>query len=68
MYKNPKKDYSECHFPFLHNGFLYNDCISSPQGSRICATTYNFDLERKWKYCPSNIRLYKCLNFHSLIF
>uniref|UniRef100_A0A8D2J9Z2 Fibronectin type-II domain-containing protein n=1 Tax=Varanus komodoensis TaxID=61221 RepID=A0A8D2J9Z2_VARKO len=42
-----------CVFPFLYNGKLYLSCTADGQrdGSFWCATTKNYDADRKWKFC-----------------
>ncbi|XP_072374374.1 72 kDa type IV collagenase [Scyliorhinus torazame] len=43
-----------CKFPFLFNGQEYNSCTTEGRsdGFPWCSTTYNFDEESKYGFCP----------------
>ena len=48
---------SKCVFPFIYKKKKYYSCIVSPEISRSrdwCATTGNFDVNKKWGYCKGN--------------
>jgi len=43
-----------CKFPFLYKGINRNECIKGITTNRKwCGTTYNYDQEKKWGWCPS---------------
>lgn len=46
-------DYAACHFPFVFEGKMHSNCISSYYSPNFCSTTGNFDLDRRWAECPS---------------
>lgn len=43
-----------CKFPFLFNGKEYNSCTDAGRtdGFLWCSTTYNFDKDNKYGFCP----------------
>ncbi|KAG9329750.1 hypothetical protein JZ751_023725 [Albula glossodonta] len=48
-------DGAECVFPFVFLGETYNSCTTEGRsdGYRWCATTKNFDQDKKYGFCPS---------------
>ncbi|KAK1157658.1 hypothetical protein AOXY_G23793 [Acipenser oxyrinchus oxyrinchus] len=48
-------DGAECVFPFVFLGETYNKCTTEGRsdGYRWCATTSNFDKDKKYGFCPS---------------
>uniref|UniRef100_A0A7N6AYN7 Fibronectin type-II domain-containing protein n=1 Tax=Anabas testudineus TaxID=64144 RepID=A0A7N6AYN7_ANATE len=47
-----------CIFPFLFQGKEYSDCTTDGRGDgRLwCATTYDYDQEKKWGFCESKLQ------------
>uniref|UniRef100_A0A4W4GA40 Matrix metalloproteinase-9 n=1 Tax=Electrophorus electricus TaxID=8005 RepID=A0A4W4GA40_ELEEL len=48
-------DGAECVFPFVFDGETYNSCttVGRTDGYRWCATTANFDTDKKYGFCPT---------------
>ncbi|NXX14825.1 MMP9 protein, partial [Podargus strigoides] len=48
-------DGSPCVFPFVFDGTSYNTCTTDGRsdGYRWCATTANFDQDKKYGFCPN---------------
>ena len=46
-----------CAFPFIYKGKRYNSCTRRNSKRPWCATTPNYDRDRKWGYCARR----KCL-------
>ncbi|KGL99965.1 Matrix metalloproteinase-9, partial [Charadrius vociferus] len=48
-------DGSPCVFPFIFDGTSYNTCTTDGRsdGYRWCATTANFDEDKKYGFCPN---------------
>jgi len=45
-----------CQFPFLYNGTLQYQCVDNKEGKQWCATTHNFDKDKKWGFCSEEIK------------
>ncbi|KAL2086275.1 hypothetical protein ACEWY4_017334 [Coilia grayii] len=42
-----------CHFPFRYNKQEYTDCTDK-DGKRLwCSTTYDYNRDKKWRYCDN---------------
>uniref|UniRef100_A0A8C9U264 Lymphocyte antigen 75 n=1 Tax=Scleropages formosus TaxID=113540 RepID=A0A8C9U264_SCLFO len=52
-----------CQFPFRHNGSWHHGCVSGGQEKEFswCATTHDYDGDRKWGYCLKPGELSFCL-------
>uniref|UniRef100_A0A8C6Y4H8 Fibronectin type-II domain-containing protein n=1 Tax=Naja naja TaxID=35670 RepID=A0A8C6Y4H8_NAJNA len=52
-----------CVFPFVYDGKLYFSCTTEGRhdGKRWCATTINYDLDKKWKFCPEELDVPTCV-------
>nr|BAG16271.1 matrix metalloproteinase 9 [Rhabdophis tigrinus tigrinus] len=50
-------DGSSCHFPFTFEGKSYSTCTTEGRqdGLPWCATTPNFDQDKKYGFCPSEL-------------
>ncbi|KAM9296700.1 matrix metalloproteinase-9 [Gastrophryne carolinensis] len=46
-----------CHFPFIFEGRSYSTCTSAGRsdGHIWCSTTHNFDEDKKFGFCPSEL-------------
>ncbi|XP_041107548.1 epididymal sperm-binding protein 1-like [Polyodon spathula] len=48
-------DGDPCVFPFIYHGKSYNKCVADwKEGGSWCATTSNYDEDKKWSTCPSS--------------
>ncbi len=56
-----------CVFPFLFQGKEYLDCTTDGRGDgRLwCATTYDYDQEKKWGFCESKSSTLKVNNIET---
>ncbi|XP_068120881.1 uncharacterized protein [Hyperolius riggenbachi] len=54
LYNEDYVDVSPCVFPFTYRGARYDSCISTEQddGRPWCATTTNYDIDLKRRFCP----------------
>ena len=41
-----------CVLPFKYKGRMYNQCISKDHNGNWCATTIDYDKDRRWGNCP----------------
>eukprot|EP00079_Xenopus_tropicalis_P008939 XP_002932554.1 PREDICTED: matrix metalloproteinase-9 [Xenopus tropicalis] len=48
---------AQCHFPFVFDGQSYNSCTSDGRSDGLpwCSTTPNFDQDKKYGFCPSEL-------------
>ncbi|XP_068118031.1 matrix metalloproteinase-9 [Hyperolius riggenbachi] len=48
---------AQCHFPFIFDGKEYSSCTSAGRsdGHLWCGTTANFDQDKKYGFCPSEL-------------
>ncbi|XP_030826211.1 matrix metalloproteinase-9 [Camarhynchus parvulus] len=48
---------AECHFPFIFEGHSYSRCTTEGRkdGLPWCATTPNYDRDKKYGFCPSEL-------------
>ncbi|KFW77765.1 Matrix metalloproteinase-9, partial [Manacus vitellinus] len=48
---------AECHFPFIFEGQSYSQCTTEGRkdGLPWCATTANYDRDKKYGFCPSEL-------------
>uniref|UniRef100_A0A3B3U5E3 Matrix metalloproteinase-9 n=1 Tax=Poecilia latipinna TaxID=48699 RepID=A0A3B3U5E3_9TELE len=55
LFNHRTSDGDACHFPFVFRGKEYHSCTSDGLvGSKLwCATTDNFDRDKKFGYCPN---------------
>ncbi|KAK3740339.1 hypothetical protein QZH41_009420, partial [Actinostola sp. cb2023] len=37
--------------PFVYQDMIYKNCIKGDRGKPWCATTYNYDQDKKWGFC-----------------
>lgn len=42
---------AKCRLPFIFQGRTYYNCITQDEPDAWCATTANYDTDRKWGYC-----------------
>ena len=60
-----------CKFPYQYNGRQYFVCITiENNGVRWCATTSNYDTDKKWGNCPTGMTpmlLYFLLYFRIVV-
>ncbi|XP_078234151.1 epididymal sperm-binding protein 1 [Pogona vitticeps] len=50
---DPKLQSPTCAFPFIYKGNFYSTCTTEgmSDGKHWCATTSNYDLDKRWMYC-----------------
>ena len=52
---------AKCVFPFQYRGLLYRSCTSAKHNKLWCATTANYDKDKKWGNCITTSK-----DFHDL--
>ena len=56
-----------CVFPFIYDGMTFTECTSKgDKHNRVwCATTSNYDKDKKWGYCQTDDDVTDCMDRHS---
>ena len=44
---------ANCVFPFRYKGKMYSDCTKANHNKLWCATTPNYDKDKKWGNCKA---------------
>ena len=60
-------NHAPCVFPFIFNGMEFTDCtsIGCKHNKVWCATTRNYDRDKKWGHCQTDDDVTDCRDLHN---